>query len=341
VRILRREKNVELINIVRDADENVSLQSSDGKRLRLWAYLAPLLAVPLLVLAAAILVVPTDWFAMRSHSDYLATVGYGADLRNSNCPITIYGDSTAMVGINPQLIQKRTGLATCNIAEVEGMTMLFDTIVLDKFLQQNPRPRFLVFLYSPENLDPQSQRNNPEMSKFEAIRFRFQQPDKLVAMIELMRHPEDFFLWAERGTRMAIHGIFTKPFPAQIRLIRQKTLGQLALNEPDLLSCAYPRRTVPPNRAWVQSLRSRYNIEGTTVLVDAMPLPECDPDLAYFRSELSGVIDNHLEAFSVNDYYAGGGGGRHANSRGAVPLSNMVADQILSRLHSGPTIGAR
>jgi hypothetical protein len=318
--------------------EKASMLSSDGKRLRLWAYLAPLVAVPFLVLAAAVVVVPTDWFGMRSHSAYVATVGYGSQLRNANCPVTIYGDSTAMVGLNPKLIQERTGLATCNIAEVEGMTMLFDTIVLDQFLQHNPRPRFIVFLYSPENFDPQSLHDDAGTSKFESIRHRFQLPNKLEGLIRLMRHPEDFFLWAERGTRMAIDGLSTKPFPPETRLLRYKAFGQLSLNEPDLDSCDYPSHISVPDMKWVRSLRTRYSGAETTVLVDAMPLPECDRDLAYFQLKLSGVTDNHLGSLPVSDFVRGG---RHANSRGSVQLSNMVADQILNRLHSDSTTGAR
>jgi len=332
---------MEISNSLHRAGGESSLPSPPPRtRIGFYAYLAPFVLVPLLIFAGALLIVPTRWFAMRSHSPYIPTVGYGSRLHNVNCPITIYGDSTAMVGVNPRLIQERTGLATCNISELIGMTMVFDTMVLDQFLANNPRPRMIVFLYAPENMDPQSQRNNPEMSKFEAIRYRFQQPNQLLGLMHVMRHPDDFFSWAERGARMSFSAIFAKPFPPSVRDARFKTLGQFKLGDSDLLSCSYPSRPVAPNASWIQSLRSRYNRDGTTVLVDVMPIPNCDPDIAYFRHALSGLIDNQLETLPVTDYDSGGGGGRHANARGSVPLSNMIADQILDRLHASPTIGA-
>jgi hypothetical protein len=332
---------MQVTDSVHNASGDGAVVISPAKRMRLCMYLAPLVLTPLTILVAAIFIVPTDWFAMRSHSDYILTAGYGSQLHNADCAVTIYGDSTAMVGVNPKQIAERTGLSTCNVAEVVGMTMLFDTMVLDQFLARNPRPRFIVFLFAPENFDPQSQRNNPEMSKFEAIRYRFKQPQKLLGVMQLMRHPEDFFLWSERGIRMAVGEIFTKPFPPETRVIRFKSLGQLQLKEPDLVSCSPHSLAVEPDKQWVQSLRSEYSGEGTTVLVDAMPLPTCDPDLAYFQRTLSGVIDNRLGSLPAADYYSGASSvGRHANAHGSVPLSNMIADQILDRLHSSSTIGA-
>ncbi len=73
-------------------------------------------------------------------------------------------------------------------------------------------------------------------------------------------------------------------------------------------------------------------------MIDAMLLPQCDPGLSYFQRELSGLIDNRLDSLPMSDYY---NGGRHVNPTGSVPLSNMIADQVLDRLHVDPVPGAR
>jgi len=101
-------------------------------------------------------------------------------------------------------------------------------------------------------------------------------------------------------------------------------------------SCATLPPLSPPNRAWVSGLRSKYGVNGTTVFVDAMLLPECDPGLNYYPRELSGLIDNQISALPISDFH---NGGRHVNPIGSVPLSGMIADQILERLHAGQTIG--
>ena len=322
---------------MQENDGASSVPVAPRSRSGLYWYITPLVLCPILMLVAAIYIVPGNWLAEHSGNAFLVTLGYGAQLRNMDCQIVIYGDSTAMVGLSPALIRQRTGLSTCNIAETEGMTMLNDTMVLDQYLQHNARPRFIVFMYSPEGMDPQSQRKSPEVTTFEAVTYRFRQPDKLKAFLTLMRYPEDVFTWAEHGMRMSLNGIFMQPLPPETRLLRAKTLGQTSFQGAPLQSCFYWSRATPPDRAWVQSLRARYGRGGTTVLVDSMLLPECDGDLGYFRGKLAGVIDNRIDVLPVEDYYSGG---RHVNPAGTIPLSNMVADQILSRLSAARITGA-
>jgi hypothetical protein len=327
--------------VVSDIKQDIGVESpapaQTGSRLRLYFYLAPLILVPLLILAFAIVVVPTQWFAEHSGDPFLVILGYGAQLRNADCRIVIYGDSTAEIGINPEIIQERTGLSACNIAETEGMTMINGTMVLDQFLEHNQRPQFIVFLYAPESLNLESQRHNPVVTTFEAVTYRFRQPNKLMSVIALMRHPEDFFSWAIHGARWAMDSALAKPLPRETRLLRFRTHGQSALKDPVLTSCSSLPSTSSPDKVWVDSLRSKYSAKGTTVLVDAMLLPVCDPGLSYFQRELSGVVDNKIGVLPVSDYYAGG---RHANPMGSVPLSKMVADQILKRLQADPATGA-
>ena len=209
------------------------------------------------------------------------------------------------------------------------MTIVNDTMVLDDFLQHNPKPRFLVFLYCPESLNPQSQRDNPIVTRFEAITWRFRQPHRLASISKLMRHPDDLFGWAEHGIRLAGEGVFVKPFPPGTGDIRYKTLGRVPFHDSPLISCTYSSHANSPDRTWVNGLRSRYGNNHTTVLIDSMQLPGCDPDLTYFRTHLSGLIDNEIGTLPVSDYYVGG---RHVNTAGSVPLSDMVASQVLQRL---------
>jgi len=321
-----------------EVDAGSAVSARANKRSAYYFYLAPLIAAPILILVFAVLIVPTNWFAEHSGDPFLVTLGYGATLRNADCRVAIFGDSTAMIGVNPSVVEKRTGLSTCNIAETEGMTMINGTMVLDQFLEHNPRPQFIVLLYSPEDLDPQSQRRNVNVTTFEAVTYRFRQPNKLMSIIALMRHPEDFFSWAIHGARWAINSIHAKPLSPETKLLRVKTHGQSAIKDPPMTSCTAVPQTSPPDRDWVNGLRSKYGVDNTTVLVDAMLMADCDPGLGYYQRELAGVIDNRLDPLPMTDYYVGG---RHVNPAGSVPLSSMIANQILERLHADPARGAR
>ena len=289
-------------------------------------YLLPMILGPLLIPLAAVLIVPSNWFARHSGLTYLMTVGYGATLRDVNCEVVIYGDSTGMIGINPGIISKRTGLSTCNIAEYMGVTMLEGTRPVDEYLAHNRPPRVMIFSYAPEDLNPREQYGSDNIMLFEAITYRLRQPGGWLNV--LFRHPAEFFDWSCRGLRLAAERATAKPFAQEIEHLRDKTGGQVVLDDARVLGdCSYTARISAPDMKWIGYLRSNYSRRGTRVLVDAMPLPVCDPGLGFYRSELPPVIDNDVATFPLSAYLPGG---RHTTAAGSVLLSERIAAQVLS-----------
>ena len=69
-----------------------------------------------------------------------------------------------------------------------------------------------------------------------------------------------------------------------------------------------------------------------------MPLPECDPSLSYYQRELAGVIDNRMASLPIHYYHSGG---RHVTPEGSVPLSMIIANEILERLEVRQQVEAR
>jgi hypothetical protein len=295
-------------------------------------YLLPLILIPLLLPIAAVFIVPTAWFAQHSGISYLATVAYGATLRDTNCQVVIYGDSTAMLGIEPERVRQLTGLSTCNIAEYMGITMLDGTRLVDQYLARNRRPRYLIFNYAPEDLNPNQQYGNTNIHLFEAITYTLRQRGRGVIM--LLRHPGEFLDWSCRGLRIAAERVVTKPavsavtkpFSPEIQYLRNRTVGGMVPEDSQALSsCSYQSRANAPDRNWIEFLRSKYGRDGTTVLIDATPIPACDPNLSFFRETLAGVVDNRVDTLPVNDFLEGG---RHTTTAGSVLLSDRIASQI-------------
>jgi hypothetical protein len=307
-------------------------------RLRLYLYLLPLIGSPFLLLTAALFVLPSQWFALHSQNTYLVNLAYGAKLKGADCQVLVYGDSSALVGVDPSVIRERTGLKTCNIAEFQAMTTLNGTMLVDSYLKQNLPPRFLVFLYAPEDLDPQSQHQN---GPFEAIVYRMRQPHRLTTLLFLARdHPNELATWVEEGLRFTLAKLFTKPALPAIQHLRDRTDGQFPMNSPARIDCEDFQRNAPPDKAWIAALRSKYGRGGTTVLVDATPLAPCDRSLSFFQQQLPGVIDNRMETLPVSDYVVEGR--LHVNAEGAKLLSNMLADQLEEYLHPAAlSTGAR
>ena len=111
---------------------------------KLAVYCAALLLTPLLYMTVCFFVMRRDFFLLRTQNVYLANMGYGLRLRNADCKVLVYGDSSAMVGVDPAQLQRLTGLSACNIADYAGMLRLNGTLVLDRYLARNARPEFLV-----------------------------------------------------------------------------------------------------------------------------------------------------------------------------------------------------
>jgi hypothetical protein len=252
--------------------------------------------------------------------------------------VLIYGDSSALVGVDPAIVRQRTGLTVCNIAELAGMTVVNKTLVLDLFLQRNPRPRFLVLLFAPENFSIPSNWDHSHVSTFEAISFRLEHERNLKTGQLLAAHPADAFSWAELGLRMALQRLRAKPFPYPEAHLREAHNGQLPDSGPVPAGCSSNLYTNPPDPAWIGRLRSQYGVGGTAVLIDATPAPECDPNLPFYRQHLDGLVDNApyqpipLSSFADN-------GRLHVNQSGASLISNMVAGQIVARLNGAAQPG--
>lgn len=311
------------------APDNLSETASAPTRRRAWFYVLPMVLAPLLLFILAFRIIPSDWFVARSNSQYLANFGYGATLHNANCQVLLYGDSSAMVGLDPAAIQARTGLSACNIAEFEGMTQVSNALLVDRFLEHNPRPRFIVFMYTPEDL--RNPRNWDGVSTFEATSFMVRHERNLHTAWLLATHPGNTFAWAEQGLRMTAQRVRSKPFAPSVYRLRDDTRGQLVMNFPSPADCDSVHRDLPPDPAWIGALRSKYAVAGTTVLIDATPTAPCDVSLPFYQQHLRGVVDNSPYIPIALDSYTDDGR-LHANARGSQRLSAMVSDQILAHL---------
>ena len=205
------------------------------------------------------------------------------------------------------------------------MTLVNGTRIVDLFLRRNPRPRYIVFLYAPEDLT--RDKDWQTVSSFEAISYRLEYERNFDTLRLLATHPTDTFGYAEQGLRMAAQRLRAKPFPPEVAHMREEAGGQYKMRARAMTSCDGVARDVAPDRRWIEELRGRYGVEGTKVLVDATPTAPCDRSLEYFRRQLNGVVDNSpyptipVESF-VDE------GRLHVGAEGSVLLSTMIADQV-------------
>ena len=294
-----------------------------------WKYCMAALLVPAACMIAMVFYVRSDSFIARSGNTYLANMGYGMRLRGADCKILIYGDSSAMVGIDPAILTARTGLSACNIAEFAGMTILNGMIIPDEFLKKNPRPKYFVFMFAPEDLAKWDHWGVGSL--YEAFLFRIRTQPNLGTAALLSRHLPYTFDFIEMAMRLTLSTAMKRTLSPADYTLREQRRGFLAVPGPPISVCDPEQHDHAPDPRWIQAIRSKYGIGGTTVLVDVVPEPTCDPSFGYYQPRVAGITDNGLHAYPISMY--NGSGRLHFTAAGAQRISNEVADQIESKMH--------
>lgn len=296
------------------------------RRWPLRLFVAAMVLSPFLLVSGTLYWMSTAAYLRHVQYPYLANTGYGMRLRGADCQIVINGDSTAMVGVIPQIIEQRTGLKTCNIAEVAGVQKINGFMVEDTYLQHNTRPRFMVFLYAPENLVVASKWH--EVSDFEGYFFRLQfHPDRDL-LWSGMRDPNSLITIAELGLRTGVQWLFSRPLPPEKFHARELTAGRMPEPAQPLTQCPEVLGRREPDAAWLRSIRERYGVGGTKVLIDTTPTPDCDTTFNLYRVWLKpGMVDESLGTLPIGMYT--NSGRLHTTDAGAAVLSGRLADQIL------------
>lgn len=309
------------------ADERREL--SPVVRYSLFVVLLPLLAVPLFILLGS-----SDFFLHHGASVWVQANDAVFSIRDRKCDVLIYGDSTAMTGIDPDLVSRYTGLRTCNIAVTNAVLAVTGNLTLDRYLRHNIRPKLLIVQLSPDDF----QKENRVWSHtiyaeglLELLRHGSPEEGRHL----LLTHPHEAIAFAgyaagysayyaikdvwfrathlrpEEDEIQVRNGFFTPPAPART-------------------SCeggnARPAdRTGGFARTMTREYQNSYGDGNSVVLVDVAPIPSCDENLAAYTHELQGVTSNRLQGLPIglfNDE-------RHYTAFGSHVVSALVAQQVL------------
>ena len=196
-----------------------------------------------------------------------------------NARIVIFGDSSAMLGIDPARISDTLGLKTVNLPNTIGSLPVTGDAALRDYLAKNAPPQLIVFYFAPWNLDFSHQPKSPLIFEGEEM---------------LFRHGTA----AEIRSFVASHLQAALEFPFQFyRAVpkRDWVLGALRHEKRDAIvaasgghmdypgtgarqnsRCVFPDQYVNTSRYdTVARLAERYRTPKTKVLVYLSPIPAC------------------------------------------------------------------
>ena len=306
------------------------------------ALLLPILAIPLFIGLGR-----SDFFLSHGASVWVRSNDAVFSMRDRDCDVLVFGDSTAMTGINPEVVERNTGLKTCNISVTNAVLAVTNNLTLNNYLSHNGKPRVLLVQLSPDGFQKENRawrrtiyaegllellrHGNPA----DARRVLITHPQEAIAFAGYAAGFTAFYgvknLWfhathhrpAEDNIEVR-NGFFTPPAPPRTFCDPAATL-----------SVADPTGNGFP-RTLVEEYRNYYGPQTGVVLVNVAPIPACDQNLAAYQMQLDGVTSNSLLPLPIglfNDE-------RHYTAVGSAIVSRLVAEEV-NRVANDPlTIAA-
>jgi hypothetical protein len=310
-------------------------------------YCLLLLLLPLLAIPACIRLGCSDFFMRHGASVWVQSNDAVFNMHDRDCDVLIYGDSTAMTGIDPEVIERNTGFKTCNISVTNAVLAVTHNLTLNRYLANNGKPRVLLIQLSPDGFQPESNAWNQTIypegllellrhgSPAESRRVLLSHPQQAIAFagyaagFTMYSGIKD--VWYHITNRrpdedaVTIHnGFFTPPAPASTSCEPGATFSN-------------PRAGGDFPRDVVEQYQDGYASRSGIVLVNVAPIPSCDQNLAAFSSELNGVTSNSLLPLPVGLF----NDPRHYTAVGSAVVSRLVAQELNTVAQRNPQIDDR
>lgn len=326
------------------AADTHAAERSNSLRYCLLLVLLPLLAIP-----AFIALGKSDFFLHHGASVWVQANDKVFETRHRECDVLVFGDSTAMTGIDPEKVEEQTGFRTCNIAVTNAVLAVTDNLTLDHFLAHNGRPRVLLIQLSPDGFQAENHGWHKTIYAEGMLELlRHGRPGE--ARHVLLTHPEESVAFAGYAAGFsAWYGIKDIWFHVTHQRAEEDTItvrnGFFTPPSPPRTSCAPPTSLVSAtdpqqaafSRSMVDTFRKNYSDRAGLVLVNVAPIPDCDQNLAAYAAELNGVTSNSLLPMPIGYF----NDGRHYTAQGSEIVSTLIARELNTVASRNPTIDDR
>lgn len=289
-------------------------------------YCLVLAASPLFAIVISVFIARSAFYIRHQRNSYLTISDYPFTLKGKDCEVLIYGDSSALTGISPPVIESVTSLRTCNIAQPNTALAIVGTFALDSYLQNNAPPKFLIFQFTAPDFSPRDPDRLYEEGALQLVRHKLD----LQTLGLFARHPLQSLEFSEFILKTAsVDWNWRVEISARSWAEVRSSNGLFSSPAPPLQNCVGPLEVRPPDPSWIDQLRSKYSRAGTRVLIYSAPYPECDSSFEYYSTKLSTLADNKLQRFPIHLFNEK----NHFTREGAELNSAHIAEDVLRLLH--------
>ena len=345
-----QEFRADLQNVTQDPPLSSNHDHTDGaagaSRRSSLRYTLLLVLLPLIAIPAFIGLGRSEFFLNHGASVWVRSNDAVFGMQNRDCDVLIFGDSTAMTGINPEVVERNTGLKTCNISVTNAVLAVTGNLTLNHYLQHNAQPRVLLVQLSPDSFQAENQAWRQTIyaeGLLELLRHGSRQESRKV----LIQHPQESIAFAGYAAGFsAFYGIkdvwfhLTHLRPEEDLITVQN--GFFTPPAPPRTSCD-PATAIADStrgdfpRTLVEHYRSQYASKTGLVLVNVAPIPSCDQNLAAYSSQLHGVTSNNLLPLPIGLF----NDGRHYTAVGSNVVSSLVSEELNQVTGESSTLARR
>jgi hypothetical protein len=296
-------------------------------------YLTALLLMPVLALLLTFPFAASESFLRVSRRELWHATHYRyMQPQQQNCDVVIAGDSSGMIGVDPNVLQARTGWKTCNVALPYVATAVAGTRVLDDYLAHNRAPRFIVFHFSSNHL------RRPQIDEDNGIVDAWLMADEHFPASEAARlfltHPRDSLRFAAAVWKefLATQQVLRPDWRgATYRRDMQEQAAQRGWmpqrsTTPEVV-CGWQAPPIHIERSYLDTLVKHYTRGATQAMVWANPARDCDQHIAEYRENAAALGLQSLPVYDralFADAY-------HLNTAGAARNAALLADYLKSR----------
>jgi hypothetical protein len=270
-------------------------------------------------------------------------------MRDRQCDVLVFGDSTAMTGIDPDLVEQRTGFKTCNIAVTNAVLAVTGNLTLDHFLAQNAKPRVILVQLSPDGFEEENHSWHRTIYA-EGLLELLRHGGTGEARNVLLTHPQEAVSFAGYAAGFSAWYLIKDVWFHATRLRPEEDTvtvrnGFFTPPSPPRTACTPATSVVSPSdaretdfsRSLVASYRDGYSQRAGLVLVNVAPIPACDENLAAYQAQLDGITSNALVPLPIEFF----NDGRHYTAPGSEIVSRAISNELNAVASRNPSIDDR
>jgi hypothetical protein len=290
-------------------------------------YLIWLVTPTLVLYFLGFLIVRVHGYERWGGSSWGPSLDYAFQTSGENADVVIFGDSSALLAVDPLEMSRRMNLKVINLPNTIGSLPVIGDMALKQYLRTNRPPRLIIFYFCPWDLD-YARMTGTRIFEGEEMLARHGSW-KEIAVFSL-HHPGEllnfpfrvFSSWSPASTLAWLRTSKKSPEVVAFRGHVTNTLPFPALNK----DCSLPAADLAIERsASVRQLMGRYTTPVTGTLLYFAPVPNCahvDRLLSavktYFQSPPPAVFPP--TDFTADSYFA------HLEPQAVAPATRLLGD---------------